>query len=73
MPVKILIFWLFITAVLWLLSKLQYWFSNTSYTWNYYREHISTFWGMYLFCMLGGTILLTIYLFVQLALWWFAG
>lgn len=70
MELKVTVFWLAITILLYVLTKAAYHFSDKRLIWKFYKRE-SWIGGAYLIWLQFGGTAVGAYLIIQLARWWF--
>jgi hypothetical protein len=70
MEFKIITFWAVLTTALYVVTKISYIISGSTFNWKYYKQE--TWVGAAYLCVLNlGGLALGAYLLVKIGIWWF--
>jgi hypothetical protein len=68
---KIFVFWMVFTSILWVTTKFHYAFTDTHLNWKTFKDEFSLFGAMHGVCLYIGCVVIAVYLIVKAAMWWF--
>jgi uncharacterized membrane protein len=68
---KLLIYWLVLTGVLYAIARVHFAFSNSNYTWKYFSQHYSLAGALYGVSLYAGLAFIASYALIKATIWWF--
>lgn len=72
MELKIFIFWAVFTSSMYVATKFHFWFTDTKLNWKYFKNDYSAIGALHSVSFILGCIVITGYVIVKAAIWWFS-
>lgn len=69
--IKVFLFWLTFTCLMWVVTKIHYIYSDTCLNWKYFKEDYSTFGIIHYISLYIGCRAIMVYLIIKVIEWWF--